>query len=519
MSDQFYFLGEPLLSFSSDQVTEDPRDGLALFGPTESKQALPDSILIGNSTGIGLWENWCDALNSPASCVDINRQRPWPPYPGYEVAFGAPWPNPKKTYVINTESLDEAAFKSDKYERAYSVANLYLEPMEKVNKLDAKPGLAVCVVPDAVYDNCRPQSYVSDKSDIPKSTEERSYLKSLLKDRQAGQTRMLDDETLHAPDKNLEQYGLSPDFRRQLKARIMRYDIPVQIIRESTLTITNKVRYGERGVNPLSDRMWNFSTALFYKCGLKPWKTPWAREGVCYVGLAYKKVQQNKRTACCAAQMFLDSGDGIVFIGDFGPWYSEEKREFHLSPEAAENLLRGTIKTYQEQDGRPLKEIFLHARSGIDKQEYEGFLKACPKGVKLTAIRVRHDTTGLRLFRYDLNHHVVSARGNYPVLRSVFWKRTSHTGLLFTTGFKQRIGTYDGWEVPVPLSITVQHGEADLVQVATDILGLTKLNYNSCQLGESQPITVKYSDRIGEILLSNPEVPPEYWRHNFKYYI
>ena len=68
-------------------------------------------------------------------------------------------------------------------------------------------------------------------------------------------------------------------------------------------------------------------------------------------------------------------------------------------------------------------------------------------------------------------------------------------------------------------ALRIQHGEADMVQVATDILGLTKLNYNSCQLGESQPITVKYSDRIGEILLANPEVRREQWRHNFKYYI
>ena len=265
MSDKFYFLGEPLLSFNSGQVAEDPRDGLALFGPTEAKQALPDSILIGNSKGIGLWENWCDALNSPANCIDINRQRPWPPYPGYEVAFGTPWPNPKKTYEVNTELLEKAAFKSDKYERAYSVANLYLEPMEKVNKLDAKPGIAICVVPDAVYDNCRPQSYVQNKSDIPKTKDQQKYLNWLLNDRRSGQTRMLDDQSLHDPDKKLEQYGLSPDFRRQLKSRTMRYDIPVQIIRESTLNITSNVRYGEPGVNPLSDRLWNFGTALFYQ--------------------------------------------------------------------------------------------------------------------------------------------------------------------------------------------------------------------------------------------------------------
>ena len=99
------------------------------------------------------------------------------------------------------------------------------------------------------------------------------------------------------------------------------------------------------------------------------------------------------------------------------------------------------------------------------------------------------------------------------------WQRTLRHGLLFTTGFKSRIATYDGWEVPVPLSITIQHGTADLAQVAKDILGLTKLNYNACQPGESQPITVKYSDRIGEILLANPELPRKDWRHNFKYYV
>lgn len=75
-----------------------------------------------------------------------------------------------------------------------------------------------------------------------------------------------------------------------------------------------------------------------------------------------------------------------------------------------------------------------------------------------------------------------------------------------------------GFEVPVPLAISIQHGSADIVQVAKDILGLTKLNYNACQLGEGQPITVKYSDRVGEILLANPGLPPEKWRHNFKYY-
>ncbi len=524
MADTFHYLGEPLLQFGQGQVAEDPHDGLALFGPAEPRSQLPENIVIGTERGIALWSQWCDAMNSPAACVDVTKQRAWPPYPGFDVAFGARWPSPLKTYPVPSDELSLASRKAEKFERAFAVANLYLSVMEKLSKLDAKPALAICVVPDEVYENCRPNSNVaySERSDVRKSSDEVKFIERAIHDYEAGQTRMFDDDpsatqALDQMDDFSRSRSLSPDFRRQLKARMMEFELPVQIIKESTLQITPQVRNGEKGTNPLSDRLWNFGTAVYYKCGSKPWKTPWAREGVCYVGLAYK-LTEDKRDACCAAQMFLDSGDGVVFVGEFGPWYSRDKGEFHLPADKAEALLRGTIKTYREQDGRPLKEIFLHARSGIDPREYEGFKRACPPGVNLVAIRVRQDRNDLMLYRYD-DHPDVAKRGQHPVQRGVFWQRTPRHGLLFTNGFKPRIGTYDGFEVPVPLAITVQHGEADLLQVAKDILGLTKLNYNACQLGEGQPITVKYSDRVGEILLANPGLPAEKWKHNFKYYI
>jgi hypothetical protein len=515
MSDRFHLLPEPLLQFGLQQETDDPHDGLALFGPAEVRSALPDHVAIGTPQGLALWGKWAELLNSSAACEDVTRHRPWPPFPGYEVAFGCAWPSPVKEYDLDATVLHQAARKADRFERAFAVANMYLEPIKtQVPRLDAKPAIAVCIVPDDVHTNCRPKSYVPDPSDAKKTDVEQSRLNAALEDRR---TRQLRFDFAHEPT-DLEQYGMSPDFRRQLKARVMEHDLPIQIVRESTLLVTDNVRRGLKGVNPLSDRLWNMGTALFYKCGRKPWKTPWAREGVCYIGLAYRRADRDSRTACCAAQMFLDSGDGIVFVGEFGPWYSEERKEFHLTREAARNLLTGTIETYRKQDGRQLNEIFLHARSGLNAEEFAGFEEACPRGVNLVGIRVRKDLLGARLFRHD-DHPDASRRGKHPVLRGTFWQRTNRHGLLFTSGFKPRIATYDGWEIPVPLSISVQHGQGELVQVATDILGLTKLDYNSCQLGESQPITVKYSDRIGEILLANPEVQRTLWRHNLKYYV
>ena len=524
MIDTFHFLGEPLLEFGHNQTAEDPHDGLALFGPAEPYSQLPNNIVIGTDQGVELWAKWCAALNASAACVDPGRHRAWPPFPGFDIAFGANWPGPIRSYTVDAGLLSDASRKADRFERAYAVANLYVGTLERLSRLDARPALAVCVVPDEVFENCRPKSSVAlaDRSDAMRTRGEVNFLKQAIDDRSIGQARMFDhdDPALTAVLETMNEFeqarGLSPDFRRQLKARMMAHELPVQVIRESTLRITTQVRNGEPGTNPLSDRLWNFGTAVFYKCGAKPWKTPWAREGVCYVGLAYKRTEDG-RNACCAAQMFLDSGDGVVFVGEFGPWYSKERGEFHLPPDKAEALLRGTIDTYRQQDGRPLKEIFLHARSGIDAEEYEGFLRACPTGVRLIAVRVRQDRGGLRLYRYDENP-ITAKRGQHPVQRGVFWRRSSRHGLLFTNGFKARIATYDGFEVPVPLSISIQHGDGDLLQVARDILGLTKLNYNSCQLGEGQPITVKYSDRVGEILLANPGLPPDKWKHNFKYY-
>lgn len=524
MKDSFHFLGEPLLEFGHGQTAEDPHDGLALFGPAEPRSQLPDNIVIGTPRGIKLWDGWCEALNSPASCVDPSRHRAWPPFPGFDVAFSAKWPKPSRGFSVEASALSEASRKADRFDRAFAVANLYMAQVERIARLDTRPSLAICVVPDEVYENCRPKSSVAmvNRSDDGRSKTEMKFLSQAILDRDAGQSRMFDEEdptvtaALEEMDAFEEARGLSADFRRQLKGRMMGRDLPVQIIKESTLLIDPKVRSGEPGTNPLSDRLWNFGTAIYYKCGAKPWKTPWARDGVCYVGLAYKMTEDGRK-ACCAAQMFLDSGDGVVFVGEFGPWYSRHTGEFHLPPAKAEALLRGTIATYKQEDGRPLKEIFLHAHSGIDAEEYKGFLKACPPGVKLVATRVRQDRGGMRLYRYD-NHPDVSKRGQHPVQRGVFWQRTARHGLLYTNGFKPRIATYDGFEVPVPLSITIQHGEGDIIQVARDILGLTKLNYNSCQLGEGRPITVKYSERVGEILLANPGIPPAQWRHNFKFY-
>jgi hypothetical protein len=349
-------------------------------------------------------------------------------------------------------------------------------------------------VPEEVWKNCRPKSQVIDAVGEKISRER-------IESRKAGQLEFFSEY-------DSDQYELSRDFRRQLKARAMEYDIPIQIIRETTLRLNNKNAFGQRPLTPLSDRMWNLSTAIYYKCGGKPWRLVTAREGVCYIGIAFRRVEAKNETASCAAQMFLNSGDGIVFLGEYGPWFSPKDRQFHLSKNAANKLLSGVLNTYEQLEGKSLTEVFLHSRSDISTEEFEGYSEACPDNVKLIGIKVRQDS---------LNNPRLYRIGEMPVFRGTFWKMSNTSGFLWGSGFAPRPATYRGWEVPIPMRIDIQHGNAPIERVAHDIFGLTKLNYNACQLGDSEPVTIGFSDAVGEILISNPAI--EKRRPNFKFYI
>lgn len=500
MSRSVLVFREPELEFRYGQRLVQPQDGLSLFGPYDSDApSHPSNIsyaVFGAPDGVGLLRRWSERfshaiVNPPDVDPDL-----WPSFPGFEAVTGANWPcEPAWVHEISRSSLISASRERDAFRRAYDLVNYFLEGFRVAKKRDEAFTVFLCILPDEVWKNCRPESVVIDGLGPRLSLTDRRF-------RMRGQT-----ELFHNFDP--DAYLYSVDFRRQLKARAMEFGIPIQIILESTLRLTETPNDHSRRLTPLSDRAWNLATTVYYKAGGKPWRLSTARKGVCYIGIAFRKqtADEASATACCAAQMFLDSGDGLVFLGEYGPWYSPRHGDFHLTRNAACRLLGGVLTTYRELYGDTLREIFLHSRSLINDEEFSGYADACPAGVKLVGIRVQLDKLGLRLYR----------PGSRPVIRGTFLSSGRSSGYLWASGFKPRIRTYDGWEVPIPLRLDVQHGDADIEEVARDILGLTKLNYNTSHLGDSEPVTVRFSNAVGEILISNPLTAKRL--PNFKFYI
>src|SRR6516165_12196123 len=50
--------------------------------------------------------------------------------------------------------------------------------------------------------------------------------------------------------------------------------------------------------------------------------------------------------ACCGAQVFLNSGDGVVFKGIEGNWYEAVFKEYHLSEDKASELMTLVLENY-----------------------------------------------------------------------------------------------------------------------------------------------------------------------------
>jgi hypothetical protein len=76
--------------------------------------------------------------------------------------------------------------------------------------------------------------------------------------------------------------------------------------------------------------------------------------------------------------------------------------------------------------------------------------------------------------------------------------------LLYTRGSVPYFRTYPGLYVPQPLLIRPASASTDLLAAGTDILALSKMNWNNAQLDERDLLTLRTAYRVGAILKHVP---------------
>ena len=78
--------------------------------------------------------------------------------------------------------------------------------------------------------------------------------------------------------------------------------------------------------------------------------------------------------------------------------------------------------------------------------------------------------------------------------------------------------TYPGPHIPAPIQLSGDQ-PGDLDQVAKDILGLARMNWNTANVTGGTPVTLFFARRVGGIMaeygLATEEKPPS----SFRYYM
>ena len=503
------YIPEPDLIFGNRNEDKDPRIGLKHFGPYfyDDEDSPLESVrigIIGNKKCVGLAKQILQFIDQPVPSRKSNRWL-FVDYPGMSNTS-------KFKCVMNTSDNWNASLSDDlelgkiknienPNERIGYAVDLYLKKIENIAESDNQPNVIICTLPKSVEDYCGigEHTYGAKTAKPSRLEQEIAGLKS------KNQSFLTEWGFIPTNDVEIKEKGF--DFRNSLKGKAMKYGIPIQLIKESTLDhILHYADLPEKTKVDPATFSWNFSTALYYKANGKPWRLAKLRQDTCYVGVSFfvDKLSPNRSIQISMAQVFTRNGEGLVLRGTEVD-VDEKTNKPYLKKDQAQNLMRRALEKYFDVSGQNPARVVVHKSSAFSEDERAGFNKA----IYGNEIREK-DFVAIRPSYNWINFIRL---GNYPVLRGTMIEITNSEFLLYSSGFSPRIRSYAGHRIPNALRIT-HIGDSQNEEIAKEILGLTKLNWNTTAFSTAIPITLKFADGVGKILseLSDDNVLQDHYR-------
>ena len=517
---EVHILPEPLLQFDSDFLCDDPKLGIMAGGffsvADGSHRSEIHYAVIGTKIGVDHALRWLENLESPieaskkelgpnanvliedgevreiaseaedeemailqlfdktdedAQSTSTQTKRMNPDFPGFnkDSAFKCTFVNDSDNNKTILQAKIEKKLNEElpPLEMVVQTAHLYIDSYKEMLETSMpKPNICILVIPTNVFTKLASVRY--------------------------GQNRFF-------------------NFKRYLKAQLITVPgaIPVQIILEDTVIGKKK------GMQDLSMQAWNFSVANYYKNDSIPWSLKLKDRDTCHIGVSFHKVldEDANLVQASVAQAFNHEGKGIIFVGSKFEWNSkvEHTGAPHLTYQYAHDLIIAVLKEYRKfNKGRSPERVVIHKTTDFwdatihqDYAEAEGFkygiLEALGEDVEVDLVTIK--SAKIKLLR---------EHGRYPVIRGTLMQISEVHGILYTTGYIPYYETFPSVHIPHPLEISIYEGESTLKKVCEEIMALTKMNFNNCNYYDSMPITIRFAQKVGEIIqyMDEGSIPP-----------
>jgi hypothetical protein len=305
----------------------------------------------------------------------------------------------------------------------------------------------------------------------------------------------------------------APNFRGMLKAKAMTLSFPIQIVWEDVVddsaVIPRKIKESsERRIQDQADRSWNLLTTLYYKgTGRIPWRRL-PQEGefsACYIGISFYREVGGQQLFTSAAQMFDERGRGFILKGRRAQTESRGRHPY-MTQDDAGDLIAGALSAYKNHHMHHPARVIVLKTSQFRDEEADGIIDALDAvGTELRDLVWVQESTSVKVLR----------DGNYPVMRGTFVELDGK-GLLYTNGSIPYYGTYPGIYDPRPLLLCPhKRSDSTIAQIASEVLSLTKINWNSTQINQKLPIPIRAARKVGEVLkyVTDDKVSADYRRY------
>ena len=293
------------------------------------------------------------------------------------------------------------------------------------------------------------------------------------------------------------------DLHDYVKAYAAQRQVATQFVREKTIESELHCQI-----------MWALSLALYVKSGRIPWTITGTQPDTAFAGIGYSVMRgENKNNVVVGcSHIYSSDGQGIKYrLSKIHDVQFDRKDNPYLSEDEAYRLGLTIKDLFHNSFSETPKRVVIHKRTPFRKEEIKGLVESLSsagiKSIDLIEITYEDD---LKCFALNSDHSDVDG---YPVRRGMCFSITENTMYLYTHGIAPSVRNpkfkyfQGGKTVPLPLKVVRHYGSSDMAQIATEILGLSKMNWNSFNLYSKLPCTIESSNEIARVgwLLSHCE--------------
>lgn len=284
------------------------------------------------------------------------------------------------------------------------------------------------------------------------------------------------------------------DLHDFVKAYCVQQGVATQFLREAKVRQADGARL-----------WWWLSLAIYAKSMRTPWVLDSLEADTAFVGLGYsidRGAPKGQHIILGCSHIYNTRGEGLQYRLTKVEDPIIRNRNCFLGQDDARRVGETVRQLFFEAKGRLPARVVIHKRTPFLKSECDGLRQGLAGVPEVELIEINVDDA-LRYVASSLKNGRLNQDG-FPVRRGTVVQIARREALLWVHGATEVVQPgrryYQGKRrIPAPLVLRRHAGTSDLRQLAVEVLGLSKMDWNTFDLYKQLPATLESSSRIARI--------------------